>query len=478
MSLNDNHIDQLFKDKLSEETFQIPNAFTEDLNQRLDAKFGKKKSIWFWSWLGVALVAGVVSVFWLNLVHKEPISNNGEVDSSNGNEYYQLNSIKTIVGCGTGRLLDDHSIEMTKKLSDSEIDLENNYADNTSLVGQNSSKSSASTLIENHINNSNLHEQKADAGKKLNDVKEDKLASIDSESGNELISKDFTKVQTDQEGNLLVDSQSADTHVQGSVNLVEEEHVTIIDTVKVYIDSIVIRDSVVIRDSIVNRSNYSNWEVSVGGALWKGMSNVSYIHEAAMGKSNLTSGFNIGIDYNILKFKLGSGIEYRQNSEEYQMDFITQTNHDSTFIASYNPYIIYDSVGNVDTTILIPVYDTLTTTTTTSSNLMVRSNVSWVSIPLRFQYQIDWGRWSFIPGVGLNLSIAVSGNPNQPIPWINNSINESKMRLNYQFSLTLRNQFGSKGNFVFVQPCFVNQINNTTYRYANLGFNFGVGFRL
>ncbi|MDC1403871.1 hypothetical protein N8328_05650, partial [Crocinitomicaceae bacterium] len=72
MSDKKNHIDNLFKEKLGERSFEVPAAFLADLENKLDAPIPASKGIpGFWFWLSSILVAGMATTGYFMLEEKE-----------------------------------------------------------------------------------------------------------------------------------------------------------------------------------------------------------------------------------------------------------------------------------------------------------------------------------------------------------------------------------------------------------------------
>ena len=59
MKNNDENIDNLFKEKLQNRSFEIPDAFIADLESKLPAQ-KKKKKVWLW-WLSSFIVLAILS---------------------------------------------------------------------------------------------------------------------------------------------------------------------------------------------------------------------------------------------------------------------------------------------------------------------------------------------------------------------------------------------------------------------------------
>ena len=72
MSDKKNHIDNLFKEKLGERSFEVPAAFLADLENKLDAPILASKRIpGFWFWLSSILVVGMATTGYFMLEETE-----------------------------------------------------------------------------------------------------------------------------------------------------------------------------------------------------------------------------------------------------------------------------------------------------------------------------------------------------------------------------------------------------------------------
>lgn len=502
MKGSDENIDKLFQDRLSEGKFEVPASFTNDLNNRLDAKYGSsKKRFWIWSGMIVFVVATVVAIPWMMQPEEVDLyfaenAREKSVHSGDENEEIFNDQFNGENPGDAGN--NDSSVKSTVKNTEQSFSKANS-------VGKNQPPS-PSANNESMAYSSAINTNEAKFGKiKGTDKNSEKetLTNLGAilESSPEMTSTDDqidenendpieTSVETVSKSvDLLID---ADTVEALGDNQMTVENFIFIDTVKVYKDSVIIRDSVVVRDSVVIRDSLvlkdsivdqketGNWDIALFGGVNRGSAKQM---ETLVDNYQivLTPAFGFDVNYRFgssrkCELLISSGLSYRSVKEEYDYNWTTSSTEDSIYVSGYNMIAEYDSVsGNWDTT-YIAIYDTTTYTLISDTGIHEINHYSWINIPLYLQYKFTVKSWAFAPGIGVNFSF-LNSIQNSTVPEVDHYM-QQKIRINYQVSLQIRRYIGKADNYLFLRPYYLGELRKGNIRYQNLGVNLGVGFKL
>ena len=509
MSDNKNHIDNLFKEKLSAQSFEVPAAFLADLESKLDAPVVASKRIpGFWFWLSSIIVAGLATAGYFMMVERTETPNLQSAIKT-------INEINTTVGLQSDALFvkvqnanEKESFvaasiyskakqafqpENQKKLSALKKEVETNYQRVEDSIRITSERNGVNSIGNEKLSNISGNT----ASRKLDNDEEQLLASM---GANYIVRKLLTE-----------DPKFGAFNGQKRQFLTDATNLTFVDdTLKriryVIRDSVVIRDSLVIRDSVVyidslnqtpnNKSKLadnekkSRFEMQAFGGFMmvrpKIESPFSTYPELLKSKetSLTTPNFGFALNVYLKDLCLGTGAEYYHWGEKSAFTE-TKTSTETTFDVTTTYQYIYDSMNQIIDSIPFTQIDTNNTTTTSTKDYNVNNTYSQFSIPLKVGYAFGKNKWKFIPRVGINFEFAIakrSGvyvdkNGNNPFEVI-----QRNYGMSYVLSTELRHDFGNW--HLFVNPYYRNNINfliqspEMNRKYGGFGATFGVGVRL
>lgn len=487
MKGSDENIDQLINEKLSSGNFEIPAAFTQDLTNRLDTKFGKKRGFWLWGLLGFVLLIGTIIIPWLlsesvtegdmvfglTTAQEKSSLKNDEVNQGVftsekaeelANELNSGSSVNSIVETSTVG-----NLNPAANISTDPIDITKNDSFASTKKGENSA-------TEKLINNGSSNKVSKEAKSASNDVN---LIAVNSDK---IIGSSSEAKIAESSPEEELKSLDVGVSTESDSSLVAEE--IYIDTVKVYKDSVIIRDSIVIRDSVVIRDSIifrepmkGNWEVSMLGGAFGTYS--KFLSRSTTGYSNSRE-FEVGFEtnYHFSKFMIGTGLKYKEIGESFEYSYLTTITKDSSYVSGYNTTAVLDTNTMIWDTIYIPIYDTMTVTRDSAASIGFSHYYTWLTIPLNFKYKINSGSWSFIPGFGLNISLMSSGPTGNQVFLEMNEFTLDRLKVNYCVSFQIRKSMKEDKGFLYAEPYYQNQLSPTDIKYRYIGLNLGIGFKL
>ncbi|MDX1651448.1 MAG: hypothetical protein R3277_03075 [Brumimicrobium sp.] len=191
----------------------------------------------------------------------------------------------------------------------------------------------------------------------------------------------------------------------------------------------------------------------------------------------------IALNMNLGKYSYGTGISYTSYREENFFEFTEVNSYDSTYIISTDTTVTYDSINNQWDTIVTNNYDSTTVTDTIQTTNPVTNQYHWIQIPLNFGYRFNLNKWAIIPRVGLNIGLGISKNtgfyPDENYDVLQEVV-PLRWNLNLHTSLEIRRSFGSWhafGRFDY-QRNLTPTIDAVIFerKYQGIGLNFGVGY--
>jgi hypothetical protein len=495
------HIDNLFNESLNQRTFDIPEAFLDDLNNRLDAveKRKKKRDTIWWSFV---LFSGI-SLLLLFL----QIQKNNSTQSNSGK----------LTGSGKTNTLESY------ETSDLKAESENNqeekpsrktYTPAENISGTNKSVGVKARTKHQHRISKNQFTKKSTSEQTKNNPSLDYLMKTQV-SGNKTIH------DNDNDND---NSNSNSTIPEGLERLKEKPQKLILaDTIAIaqeikdaLKDSTTISDTIQVANSADTASNHSEdavnktnelkekgpntWkkEVQLYGGLGTNFTtdltpttdssgNEVYLKKINESKSFiLTPSFGVNGNLSYKKLTFGLGLSYTQTGEKYTID--TYLLKDST-ISEYiiDTIMVYDDSLGIwvpqihDTTI----FHTVQYQDSVPDRMTLTNRYSWISIPLHFGYRFEFGEYELVPRIGAQFNFGIAKNtgrfPNENFSHINDH-RALKFTVSYLIQLEARRNFNRW--HVFVNPYFKSMINPAIStdlirrRYSSWGIQFGVGLKL
>lgn len=504
MKNHDENIDQLFKEKLENRSFEIPAAFLSDLESKLPAQ--KKKKIWLW-WFSSFIVLSFL--FYLS--------------------YITLNSPTSTLVINTDKI-ESHSFESSLKITDTLVAIsnkENNFnqvndlviaefdTENKSTLNQNEfqdkdqqkinydnfsildrevgNENSNTTNKDNNYSNqtsSNFQKDTSLSKDKINTkVKDKESRKTSNNTINSTINKndtviqkiDTTTIQKDIQKNKALPRLYSD-----SIRI--KDSIVIRDSVIIR-DSIVIRDSVVIRDSITLPSKKANkFEFrmfgglsSVSSILKSENTNFSELFEQRK-ESIMSPEIGLSVQYKLNQLSLGIGVSHYNYGENISFSSTISTNKDSIFIDYFDITTTFDSISGTFDTIYTPVFDTTQVTTTIFEANNISNRYSKISIPLSIGYRFDFNKWTLAPQFNILFEFELNNSfrsyPNSSFNAVS-TIKPKNFQMSYMAQLEIRRNFNNW--YLYLSPFYRSNFSNTilndnfSIKYNAIGVIIGMG---
>ncbi len=519
MSNEDKHIDQLFRDKLSSAEFDIPDAFLDDLNTRLDmlptTKNKSKKVFFFWlgGIIGIALLI-IGSIIWFvpsnstSHVATTQVSTNSENLNQTQNQTIQNTSKEEVQSTPPihNTLTNEKSsadknneTEETKKLEKTQtVAQKQNYSSIESTTTKSPLKNNRDTKQTNTIKSTKTKE---------NATKEHKNSSV-STTNNEHTDKNTIKETKNNNISNKETKAEAEAQQQKETALISDTSKPSEDTIKKirYIDSVVVRDSVVIiydtikaidssaiqqkqkRNKKENKNKTSNNGLRIETQGLFGIYNTKAVQspkpllpiEQTFISHNIITTTDVGAEVNIYKnnIYLTSGIKYMCWGDKYTYSINNYKLRDTVEFVGYDTTIYIDTFNQIDT-IITPIYDSITITDTLILKNTQQRKYNRLVIPLKLGYTFNFGLWNIIPKAGINVEINIS---NKNTTAFQKPARLSRMGVSYVLQMDVKRKFGDK--YIYVSPVYRQTLTpliktDASYHvFKAIGVQFGIGFSL
>lgn len=480
MKNSEEHIDKLFKDKLGDQSFDIPSEFIDDLNSRLDkvdAVNKRKRGGWFI--LNSLFLLLFISLFFIDFTNHNDRVNIAEKPSN-------IDKPSTIDSISKSKLDKDN-----KSLNAKQI-IEKKKSEKVKITGKESKLTAENTAFEaSNSNFSSSNNAKNKYTQQENNYKKDSNSSEETTSNKEKNTEN-TSVSSSKESDRKVASWD-------TVNASPPDTVVVRDTVFVY-DTLAVKDTIVVVDTV--RIDDSKKEALDNAKLKFDLQLFMGINYGAqqLSQSNSTGsnyfisenplftpsfGFNINTSWN--NINLGTGIEYFQIGEEYDINSTSVTANDTVEIVGYDyDTVVFNQQTQTFDTIYVPVYDSVTIYDTVTSTNNWLNSYSWLSIPLNLGYRYEIGKWAVLPRAGITFNFGMR-NSNGQYPDTNanpvTSIESAPVlfNLDYLLQLEIRRSIGKAELYVSpnlrgsLTPVILDSSNR---KYKSFGVRFGVAIPL
>ena len=524
------HIDDFFKERSEQGSFEVPDSFLDDINSKLDALDQKKKRrggfFWLWTLIPIGLI--MMYVLWPEDIQtkktKSIVSLENQESNAEGALTDSINERKS------------ESILIADSLTEEKITERSlNNAENSSAEEPKSLKN----VLQDDLTKS---DELADQNKPLwleqeiknKDGSKSPNASIDNENQNLETTQpkndeESTKVKlanTNTDENEETDPIEIDDSIDENVNkiavnvdsvdlIIAEDSITTNETSEIkseQIDSLLTekedQDSTFTSEEVNDRKenlevskietekkDKISHEIQLFGGMLNTSSNLilsgdSSIYPMNTMESNLWSpSFGFMYRAKINQFDFGAGLSWMQNGEKvnYSTSITQYTDVDSLIFVTWQIDSIYNQNSQTWTVDSIPLFDTTTTTESITDSIFYNdiNKYTWISIPLRFGYRFDINKFSIIPRVGIDLSFVSSSNLGTYVEQYNQGLvqkSPSQFVLSYALQLEVRRNF--ERWHVFVNPYFRSNVTPVissaiqTRRYNSWGINAGIGLKL
>ena len=524
------HIDDFFKERSEQSSFEAPDSFLDDINSKLDVLDQKKKRrggfFWLWTLIPIGLI--MMYVLWPEDIQtkktKSIVSLENQESNAEGASTDSINERKS-----ESILIKDSLKE--EKITERSI----NNAEKRSAEEPKSLKN----VLQDDLKKS---DELADQNKPLwlkqeiknKDESKSPNASIDNENQNLETTQpkndeESTKVKlanTNTDENEETDPIEIDDSIDENVNkialnvdsidqMIAEDSITTNETSEIkseQIDSLLTekedQDSTLTSEEVTEpkenlevskikteKKDKISHEIQLFGGMLNTSSNLilsgdSSIYPMNTMESNLWSpSFGFMYRAKINQFDFGAGLSWMQNGEKvnYSTSITQYTDVDSLIFVTWQIDSIYNQNSQTWTVDSIPLFDTTTTTESITDSIFYNdiNKYTWISIPLRFGYRFDINKFSIIPRVGIDLSFVSSSNLGTYVEQYNQGLvqkSPSQFVLSYALQLEVRRNF--ERWHVFVNPYFRSNVTPVissviqTRRYNSWGINAGIGLKL
>ena len=533
------HIDDFFKERSKQGSFEVPDSFLDDINSKLDALDQKKKRrvgfFWFWTLIPIGLI--MMYVLWPEDTQTNKTKSIASFENQESNiESATLDSMDE---------QKSESILIADSLTEENIAQEK--PSNTAENGSAEELKSLKNVLQNDLEKmdipadqdtplwletrlvENIHEREIktqDESKSLNatsdtenkndvtiqtkddeESAEPKVATSSSDENKEIVGSQIDASMDQNENNLALNVDSIDQIIaeDSITNQTSEIDAEQIDSLLTHTED---------QDSTLNSEEVSEpienpevskveaekeakigHEIQLFGGILNSSSNLilgsdSSIYPMNTMESNLWSpSFGFMYRAKINHFDFGVGLSWIQNGEKvnYSTNITQYTDVDSVIFIAWQVDSIYNQNTQTWTVDSIPQFDT-TTTTESITDTIVYNNINkytWISIPLRFGYRFDINKFSIIPRIGLDLSFVSGTNLGTYVEQYNQGLvqkSPSQFVLSYALQIEVRRNF--QRWHVFLNPYFRSNVTPVissaiqTRRYNSWGINAGIGLKL
>lgn len=520
MSKEDKHIDQLFRDKLSSTEFDIPDAFLDDLNARLDAlpttENKRKKGFFFWlgGIIGIALLI-IGSIIWF--VPSNSTSHITTIQVSTNSENLNQTQKQTIEntkkegeqsststhGTLAGEKSSTDKNNETENINSTEKTQTDNKKQNDSSIESTTTKSPLKNNRDTQQTNTIESTKTKNNPTKENATKKHKNSSVS--TTNDEHKKNNT--EETKNNNTTNKETKAEAQQQKEPALFSDTSMLLEDTIKKirYIDSVVVRDSVVIvYDTIKvidssaiqqkqkrnkkkeNKTSNNGLRIEAQGLF--GIYNTKAVQspkpllpiEQTFISHNKIITTDVGAEVNIYKnnISLTSGIKYMSWGDKYTYSVNNYKLRDTVEFVGYDTTLYIDTFNQIDT-IITPIYDSITITDTLILKNTQQRKYNRLVIPLKLGYTFNFGSWSIIPKAGINIEINIS---NKNTIAFQKPAQLSRMGISYVLQMDVKRKFGDK--YIYVSPVYrqtstpLIKTDASYHVFKAIGVQFGIGFSL
>lgn len=516
------HIDQLFE-SLNDRQFEIPEAFLEDLNKRLDEKPKKRKYVFLWFLLPLVLI-GAIGLGYFSYPGPSEVKSPGEQsakisskDRSTANSKTQPNSFLSEQLQNTPSPSDSISVLSTGKNRSASIQTfpakkqtgsfkKTSNPSNTNQVQRNRQIFKTQKPLANQSNKIKNTHKKSDSeilkGKQPKGIKPRKngvhqktkieISEIKTKNDPLLSSDKDQKIPNETERAAVSAAAGDISSALMKESAPEKDSVTTQNTADSIQQAVPVPAK---KDAAKPKTPGNDWRKEItlfaglgGNSIQDSPKNSEYLAKIKESQTSiLAPSFGINANFSYKKFTFGSGINYEQTGEKFNVDIKSAELKDSTYSEFIQDTIwVQDSIGNWipvphDTTI----YHTVQYTDSVWASKSFQNRYSWISIPLHFGYRFEWGNYELIPRIGavFNFGIA-SGAGTYPNTSFNNTNRYPPARFTVSYLIQLEARRNFDRWFVFINPYFRSMINPAVSgdvirrRYSSWGMQFGIGLNL
>jgi len=527
------HIDDFFKERSEQGSFEVPDSFLDDINSKLDVLDQKKKRrggfFWLWTLIPIGLI--MMYVLWPEDIEINKTKSIVSIENQESNmESATLDSIKderseSILIADS---LTEENIAQEKPLNDAENrsaeelkSLKNVLQDDVKKIDKLADENNPLWLEQEIKKQEVFNSSNSNNESEIVPPEVEEMAIADSNPEKNIETRNSNINATE---NAEIEGSETDFAIDENLNNVvvnvdslgnSESEDSIINNEAFEIDSVQI-DSLSTetenQDSTLNveevdpsetmlaggnreKGDKINHEIQLYGGMLNSSSNLILSNDSSTFpmntmESNLwSSSFGVMYRAKIKQFDLGAGLSWMKTGEKanYGTNTLEMAEVDSLIFIEWQTDSVFNQNTQTWSIDSIPLYDSTTVTTYINNSIFYNAanKYTWISIPLRFGYRFDINKFSIIPRVGIDLSFAMGSNTGTYAEIINEGLTQnssSRFILSYALQLEVRRSFDRW--HVFVNPYFRSNVTPVissaiqTRRYNSWGINAGIGLKL
>ena len=436
MSKEQQNIDKLIQDKLSDRSFGTPpEAFINDINKRLDKTNQKPFKSYLFSILSSLMFVVFLMVLFIPHEYKYSIRyqknllgkanqqsttiEDNKKDIASKEQALPLNptdKIKEIV-----TIKNDFKINDKNQVSlDHRAQLSKNDKHNTTSAEQIKKEHTKVSNIES--NKESNKESNIESNKEKSKQKESHLTENNpTNKTNQVEIKSGIKTSKEQPENTEISEliRRGNIGEYRMITAIELPliHENINDEAFFTIDSSPLIPEPVFNSTVVKKPESKkklNYEVQLYAGVGFDQAKINntisdeYATQLNLQSENEISpliGASFKVIYKDLVF--GSGLAFSQHREDNDFKLKTTITTDSVYFAYYDYVYIYDSLNNPYDSVQVAFYDTTQVSKEELNEYEIEQNYSWLQIPIHFGYRFQLNKWAITPSVGINFAIGI-----------------------------------------------------------------------
>jgi hypothetical protein len=456
MENNKEHIDSIFRNKLSQQEFEVPSDFVSDIQQRIERVRKKKRRRIFYIWFfGLLILSCTCTTFY-------------------GPKFgFFIKKNQPTTSLSPSKIIPKITLNKTKQ-----------------------SKLVKNDFIKKHSGVNRVNEEKET--NKPNTFNNLKLFNDLNSVVPNYIYKENSLVKTE----LLVDTAQFYNHTSHQQEIKQNDSSNNLskrsELIKNTDTTIQVKNSIDKNEKEKLNQPASKKKTRVELQLFSGIQANMLNFESRQNASLLgiknhnTPSFSAGISgqYLIRNVLFGTGINFNQLTDKYTWNQLNPQIIDSTQI-SFNLFIPASLDTSGTNFIKINFNETSYLYEDNPSIHTIYNRINVYQVPLFFGYKFQKAKWSFIPKIGLTIGFTRTQVIQFPLykttdaniytdltsPFVSKEM--KSILFTYLLELDIRRQFN--GFYLYANPFFKNGINNeiksnSIKTHMNLGCNFGFGF--
>ncbi|MBT5437685.1 MAG: hypothetical protein HOK92_00630, partial [Flavobacteriales bacterium] len=431
------HIDDFFKERSEQGSFEVPDSFLDDINSKLDVLDQKKKRrggfFWLWTLIPIGLIMMYVlwpedieinktksivsienqesnmesatldsikderseSILIADSLTEENIAQEKSLNDTENRSTEELKSLKNVLQADAKKidmLADENNpLWLKEEIKKQEVFNSSNSNNESEIVPPEVEEmaiadSNPEKNIETRNSNINATENAEIEGSETDFAIDENLNNVvvnvdslgNSESEDSIINNEAFEIDSVQ-----IDSLSTETENQDSTLNVEE----------------VEPSEMMLAGGNREKEDKINHEIQLYGGMLNSSSNLILSNDSSTFPMNTTetnlwsSSFGVMYRAKIKQFDLGAGLSWMKTGEKanYGTNTLEMAEVDSLIFIEWQTDSVFNQNTQTWSIDSIPLYDSTTVTTYINNSIFYNAanKYTWISIPLRFGYRFD-----------------------------------------------------------------------------------------